>query len=99
MVQVASQSRHRQHVSKLMTLASASMILPPHCGHAVGRATGVMNGVLDIVLPVFSPSYPSSSTLANQRPTTQAIAIAHNSARFCLARLLFAPSAIHRAHR
>lgn len=43
MVQVASHSRHRQHVSTVMTLASVSMILPPHCGHAVGRVVGFMN--------------------------------------------------------
>jgi hypothetical protein len=46
MIQVASHSRHRQHVSTLMTLASVSMILPPHCGHSVGRVTGFMNASL-----------------------------------------------------
>lgn len=51
MVHVASHSRHPQHVCKLMTSASVPMILPPHCGHAVGRATGFMNCVSGTVLP------------------------------------------------
>jgi hypothetical protein len=58
MVQVASHSRHRQHVSSVMTFASVSMILPPHCGHLAGRATGSVNGVSGIALPSIHSRLP-----------------------------------------
>ena len=58
MVQVASHSRHRQHVSTVMILASVSMILPPHCGHAVGRVAGFMNCVSGMFFPAFKASLP-----------------------------------------
>ena len=35
----------------VMTFASVSMILPRHCGHAVGRGTGFVNCVFNIILP------------------------------------------------
>jgi hypothetical protein len=58
MVHVASHSRHRQHESTVMTLASVSMIVPPHCGHAVGRAGGFMNRVSGIASPLFNARLP-----------------------------------------
>jgi hypothetical protein len=100
MVQVASHSRHRQHVSTVMTFASVSMILPPHCGHALGRVAGFMNCVSGIVLSLHSKlPYPSTSTFASHMASTIAITIVNVAARFCLSRSRRAPTAIHCAQR
>jgi len=110
MVQVASHSRHRQHVSTVMTFASVSKILPLHCGHSVGRATVVADcgsGITSGIPPAAAthranrssmPSYPSSSTLASQKARTNAITMTTVEARFWLARLRFSPVAVHCAH-
>jgi hypothetical protein len=99
-VQVASHSRHRQHVSTVMTFASVSMILPPHCGHALGRVAGFMNCVSGIVLSVHSKlPYPSTSSFASHMASTIAITIVNVLARFCLSRSRRAPTAIHCAQR
>ena len=98
-VQVASHSRHRQHVSAVMTFASVSMILPPHCGHAVGRASGFTNCVSGIASPLCKLAYPSTSTLTSQAASTNPVTIARVAARFWFRRFRRAPAAIHCAQR
>lgn len=99
MVHVASHSRHRQHVSTLMTFASVSMILPEHCGHAVGRATGIMDCVSAIALFCIKAPLSEHQHLGQPEAQINAITIANVSARFCLSRLRLAPAAIHCAQR